>query len=79
MAKKSKRKKEVEKVKTAVKKSTGTSRPSKYIGRQPAEKPASKTFKDPAKPKTPVKRSTRVGSLGGFRGGVGGGMNWSTK
>ena len=74
-----KKKAEVTKAKAAVKKSTGTSRPSKFIGRQPAEKPSSKTFKDPAKPKTPVKKSTRVRSLGGFRGGVGGGMNWSTK
>ena len=66
------RKVEVAKAKALVKKSTGTSRPSKYIGSGSPDKPASKTYKNPAKPKTPVKRSTtgRTGRVG--RGGAGG-------
>jgi hypothetical protein len=67
----SKRKTEIEKVKKQIKKQTGTSRPSKYIARQPFDEPKSKTFKDPSKPKAPVKRSIVKGGRG--RGGGAGG------
>ena len=57
----SKRKTNIENAKKIVKKATKTSRPSKYIQRQPLDKPKSRTFA-PSTAKVPVK---------GGRGGAG--------